>query len=92
MLLKDVPRRCDVGEALFFLPPSSRMLPTPHRHQFLEEALAFRTQRSGFYLLHLKLRPVQPLVMLVGKVTGFKDMSFEGFVIIIPTFLIIHKP
>ena len=69
-----------------FLAPSS-MQSRPHRHQFHEESLAFRIHRSNFYLLHLEFRPVQSLVMFIGEVASFKDMSFEGFVVGKPVFV-----
>ena len=63
-----------------FRSTSTGMLSTPHRHQLFEEPLTFRFQRSSLYLLHLEFRPVQPLVMLIGEMTRFKDMSFECLV------------
>lgn len=32
-------------------------------------------------ILHIVLRPVQPLVMFIGDMTGSKDMNFEDFVV-----------
>lgn len=84
------PLLCHIIERDSF-PSTSRMLPTSHRHQFLEESLPFRLQCFGLYLLNLELCPVQSLIMLIGEMTCFENMSFESFVICEPLFSVLFS-